>query len=475
VAESIRFDHRMSDADTLMWHVEQDPLLRSTITVVWRLDRPPNRERLDDKIERATRTIPRLRQRVAANPLSIATPRWEFDPNFDRSFHCRFLKVVRDRSWRAVLDMAQVIAMQAFDRARPLWEFYVLDDLANGGAAMVMKLHHSISDGVGLVQMTSSLVETYREPDPNRSPKPMPPEPEVRPMTRRERVWDALAYEGSQRLGRARRMVEAVGQGLGDAVLSPVGTVRRLGAGVASTARLLAPVAAPLSPIMGGRSLSVHFDTISLSLPALKAAAKLVGGTLNDAFVAGVAGGLRRYHERHGAPVDTLRMTMPINVRGEGDGNRAGNRFVPARLLVPVGIADARERILAIHELVRAQRSEPALGLLDDVSSVLRRLPAPVYTVLFGSMLKGVDFVTSNVPGPPMEVFVSGARIEGVFGFGPLSGAAANLTLFSYLDHLGLAVNTDRAAVPDPDVFVECLKGGFAEVLRLASAPPPAS
>ena len=164
MAEPTRFEHRMSDADALMWHIEQDPILRSTITVVWLLDRPPDRQRLDDKIERATRVIPRLRQRVVSNPLSIAPPRWEVDPHFDLSFHCRFLKAVRDGSHRAVLDMAQVIAMQGFDRARPLWEFYVVDQLADGGAAMIMKLHHSISDGVGLVHMTSNMVEAVPRP-----------------------------------------------------------------------------------------------------------------------------------------------------------------------------------------------------------------------------------------------------------------------------------------------------------------------
>jgi WS/DGAT/MGAT family acyltransferase len=468
MAESMHFDDRMSDADSLMWHAEKDPLLRSTITVVWHLDRPPDRARLDDKIERATRTIPRLRQRVVSSSVSIAPPRWELDPNFDRGFHCRFLKVIRNGVWRDVLDMAQIIAMQGFDRARPLWEFYVLDGLHDGTSAMIMKLHHSISDGVGLVQMTSSLVETYREPDPSRRPKPMPPEPEGQVMTRRERFWDALAHEGAQRVDRARRMVGALGQGIGDAVFRPLDAARRLSEGVASTARLLAPVSAPLSPIMKRRSLSAHFDTVALSLPALKAAAKRVGGSLNDAFVAAVAGGLQRYHAHHRAPVEALRMTMPINVRDAANGNRAGNRFVPARLIVPVGIADPAARLRAIRALVAHQRAEPALGLLDDVSGMLRRLPAPMYTALFGSMLKGVDFVTSNVPGPPVDVFVSGAHIESVFGFGPLSGAAANLTLFSYLDRLGLAVNTDRAAVPDPEVFLACLEEGLAEVLALA-------
>jgi hypothetical protein len=83
-------------------------------------------------------------------------------------------------------------------------------------------------------------------------------------------------------------------------------------------------------------------------------------------------------------------------------------------------------------------------------------------------MLKAIDFVTSNVPGPPFPVYVAGARVEHMVGFGPLSGAAANLTLFSYDGELQFGVNTDPAAVPDPELFVDCLERGVAEVLSLA-------
>jgi diacylglycerol O-acyltransferase len=197
----------------------------------------------------------------------------------------------------------------------------------------------------------------------------------------------------------------------------------------------------------------------------LKAASKAASGTLNDAFVAGVAGGLARYHAAHGRAVSTLRMSMPINVREGETAARAGNQFAPARFSVPLDITDPVARMRTIRGLVGRQRAEPALGLLDELSGVLNRLPTSVLTVLFGSMLKGIDFVTSNVPGPRTEVFVSGSRIDAIYGFGPLAGAAANITVFSYLDQLGVAVNTDRAAVPDPALLVECLEAGFAEVL----------
>src|SRR5262249_7830808 len=149
-----------------------------------------------------------------SNPLSLAPPRWEVDPHFDRSFHSRYLKANGERTLRAVLNMAQVIAMQGFDRARPLWEFYVIDDLVDGSAVLVMKIHHSISDGVGMVKMTSSMVETYRDADPERAPKPMPPAPPAHVLGPLERFWHAFAYERERQVVQARRAAGALGRGL---------------------------------------------------------------------------------------------------------------------------------------------------------------------------------------------------------------------------------------------------------------------
>jgi diacylglycerol O-acyltransferase / wax synthase len=466
VAPEMRFEHRMSDADALMWKVEKDPLLRSTITVVWILDRAPDRARFTDKVERATRLIPRLRQRVVSNPLSIAPPRFEVDPFFDCAFHVRWIRAPGEGSLRDLLDLAQPMAMQGFDRARPLWEMAVVEGLENGRAGMIMKLHHSLSDGVGLVQMTTSLIERARERDPSRPPKPMPPVPEVHVMSQWERVLDALGHERRRLFGRARRTAASVARIAGD----PLGTARAAVDASGSVARMLRPVTEPHSPVMRGRSLSLRFDSLSVSLERLKAAARRIDGRLNDAFVAGILGGMRRYHEEHGESVDTLRMTMPINVREAGSETVAGNQFAPARFAVPLGIADPVERMRAVQDLVREQRNEPALPLVQEVSALLNRLPTAISTAMFGTMLKGIDFVTSNVPGPPFEVYVSGARVEEIYGFGPLAGAAANVTLFSYKGDLGIAVNTDPAAVRDPERFIECLRSGMEEVARVGDA-----
>src|SRR5581483_9321543 len=163
------------------------------------------------------------------------------------------------------------------------------------------------------------------------------------------------------------------------------------------------------------------------------------------------------YHLHHNAPVDELRMTMPINVRNDDTEDLAGNQFAPARFAVPIAIADPVERMATVRELVRRQRAEPALALTEPLAGLLYRLPTSVSTGVFGAMLRGIDFVTSNVPGVPIPVFFAGARMEAQFAFGPMSGAAANITLVSYLDELQIAVNSDPAAVPDADVFHACL------------------
>jgi hypothetical protein len=168
--------------------------------------------------------------------------------------------------------------------------------------------------------------------------------------------------------------------------------------------------------------------------------------------------------------VDALRMTMPINLREGADAGRAGNQFAPARFAVPIAIRDPLRRMRALHELVAAQRAEPALPLVEEVSGLLARLPRGLAAGFLGSMLKAIDFVTSNVPGPQFPVYASGAQVVGMFGYGPLSGASANITGFSYDGRFQIGVNTDRAAVRDPDRFVGCLREGFDEVLAVAPA-----
>jgi len=462
MTEEMRFEQRMSDSDALMWGIEADPLLRSTIIAIAVLDQAPDHEQLMAKVHRGTLDIARLRQRAVSPPWRVAPPRWVVDPNFDLRYHVRFTNAVGDGSLRSLLDFAAPIAMQSFDRARPLWVFTVVEGLANGQAALIQKVHHAVTDGVGGMKMAMMLLDLERDPAPSTDELPPPPEPEsYSPI---ELLRDGLAHERRRQLGIAQRSV-------GDAraaAARPLDTMRSAAMGAASLARMLRPVFAPMSPIMTGRSLSARFDVVSAPLGEMKAAAKKADGRLNDAFVAAIAGGLARYHERHGVPVEALRMSMPINIRAADSEVMGGNQFVPVRFAVPMNIADPLERMRQVRELVATQRAEPALAFTEAVAGILNRLPTGMTTQLFGGMLKGMDFVTSNVPGAPIPVFLAGAQVTANYALGPLSGAAINATLLSHLDDVFVGINSDPAAVPDPEVLTECLEEGFAEVRKVA-------
>ena len=471
---ALHFEDRMSDADALMWHIEADPVLRSTILSVCILDRLPDLGRLEAKIDAAAALIPRLRQRVVVDPLGLAPPRWEADPSFDLRFHFRRAALPGGGSVRELLDFAAPIAMQAFDKDRPLWEMHLVEGLEDGRCAFIMKLHHAISDGVGLVKMTECLIERGPEEDFSAGVTPLPPAASEAPGAW-DRVGEALAHRLRDGADKAKRTVAFLAGGAARVVRHPAEQARELRDTLESIGRVLAPASEPLSPLMRGRSTAVRFDYLPVSLAELKRAGKAVGGTVNDAFVAGIAGGLARYHEAQGAPAESLRMLMPVNVRTGDKADHAGNQFAPARFEVPVGTADPARRMRSIGRLCRAQRDEPALPWIEEITAVLGALPAQLTGGLFGAMQKTTDFTTSNVPGPRHTNWMSGAKIVGFMPFGPLAGAAVNCSVFSYDGTMHVGINTDPAAVADPDLLVECLRKGFDEVLCVVGADEAAA
>lgn len=460
---SVHFEDRMSDSDALMWAIEKDPMLRSTITTAMVLEAPVDWDRLTRTFERASRVVPRLRQRVRSNPLSLAPPRWEIDPNFDLRYHLRAARAVGTGSFGDLLAMASPIAMQGFDRARPLWEATVVEGLSEGRSAIILKIHHSITDGVGGVRLMLELFDL----DPDAGDRPMPDPPPVRIMNQTERFVDALQHETRRQLGLARRAGAGSIEGLRGVGYDPQGSFVATSELAASAVRLLRPVATPLSPIMQARSLSNHLEVLSMPLDVAKKVGKLIGGTLNDTFVGGVVRGMFLYHREHDQVPPSLRMGMPISVRGAASMDTAGNAFVPARLEMPIDVEDPEELLTTVRRRCVAARDEPANQLVEPFSNMLNRLPTTLLTQVFGSMMRGLDFQTSNVPGSPLPLYLLGVPVQAIFPFGPLAGAAVNVTLLSYQNELNVGVNLDPAAVSDVDLFMRCLHTAYEELLDL--------
>jgi diacylglycerol O-acyltransferase len=451
----------MSASDAFSWYMEREPALRSTVvSVIW-LDRPPDWDALVARLDRMTRFMPSLRQHVVESPFRLNTPRWTFDPDFDLNWHLSRVDAAAPHTKDVVLRLVRRAAMAAFDRDRPLWEVTVVEGLEGGGAALILKIHHSLSDGIGGMQMLAIMCDEQREPaDLGEMPAAPPGEtPDLRALLTGAAA-SAAARSARLALIGATEAIPVLARYARD----PLGQLRGAAAMTRSVYRTAAPILDTRSPLMRERAMTRYVAMIEVPLDELKRAAKAVDGTINDAYLAAVTGGLRRYHERHDVTVESLRVVMPINIRAEGDAEW-GNRITLQRLVVPVGEPDPATRMRLLHQVTQAARREPSLPVTDAIAGALNLLPAGYV----GGVLKHIDFLASNVPGLPVPVYLAGSKITGFFAFGPTIGAALNLTLVSYGGSCDIGLNIDTAAVPDPDVMLECLHEGFAEVTALGA------
>jgi WS/DGAT/MGAT family acyltransferase len=487
MGEAERFARHMSDEDALMWSIEKDPVLRSTIVALAIFDRPPEWHALRRRLARATHSIPRLRQRVASPPLRLGPPRWVDEPSFDLDYHLRRVRVPAPGDLETLLAAVQPIAAASFDRARPLWEFTLLEGLRPdvlpdpgtvGGterAALVMKVHHAVTDGVGGMALLAQLVDlepgSRRAEEGDGEHEDTPPVTPPEPLSAVALVRDSLVHTERRLLGIARRTPATVAAASFAATRDPLAAAGQVAHTMRSVARALAPATAPMSPLLRGRGIGRRLALFDVSLDDLRRVGKITEGSVNDVFVAAVLGGLRVYHAQQGSDVEYLRMTLPINLRTRAD-EPAGNKFAPARFPVPAHVVDPAERIRAVRALVQEWRAEPALALTGTLAGILNRLPTATTTALFGGMLKSCDFVATNVPGAPVPVYAAGARVDRLYAFAPPTGAALNVSLISHCDTCCIGVVVDTTAVADPDALVQSLREGFDEVLALADPLP---
>jgi diacylglycerol O-acyltransferase len=454
------FNHHVSEADAFTLQLERDPGLRATIVAVILLDGPVDWSRLVDRMDRATRLVPTFRERLVATPLRLAAPRWLHDEDFDLSWHLRRLRIPAGSGLPGVLDFARGAAMDAFDHDRPLWQFTLLEGWDQDRAALVLKVHHALTDGIGGVQIAAHVVDGTRDGEDLGQ---MPPAPSDRAMLPFESLAEAVGHDVRHLVDQAQGLVRRTPGALWGAVRDPVGASLTVLDDARSVARMVRPVTFTRSPVMRDRRLGRHLELLDVELESLRAAGAVADGTLNDAFVAAIAGGMRLYHQAHCACVSELRVTMPISTRA-ADADIGGNHVTLVRFDLPVGITDPVARMAAVHEICRRERDEQGLQHSEAVAGALNLLPVTVSS----QMLRHVDLLASNVPGLTSEVYLAGAKVEGFYPFGATLGSAANITLMSYRGTCHVGINTDAGAVPDPEVFRQSLVDGFEEVLASA-------
>lgn len=449
---------RMNEIETVMWRAERHPQWSSTISAIGIFDTAPDWDRLVAAHDWAIHMVPRFRHRVVEPALPVGPTAWEVDPNFDLGYHLRRVTLPAPGGMRQLLDLAQSLAMNPFDRRRPLWESVLVEGLEGGKAAYVLKLHHAWTDGLGGIQLLSMLQSRTRDHTPN---KPMPALPEAVPTDRMalaaSEVLDQVRAAPGLLKGAAGMLLRRPDDLAGDAV-KLAGSVQRTFA---------KPPAKPSPLLAGGTGRVWRFHTLECPLSELKKAGKSAGGSVTDAFIASLLGGLRIYHEKHDVAIDELPMMMPVSMR-KSDDPSGGNKFAGSMLAGPIGLADPAERIAAIHGLVLSVRSEPALMLLGGIAPVFNRIPPAAAHFALSRVGAAADMSASSVPGIPFETYVAGAKVERMIPFGPLPSVAVMATMVSHCGTCCFGLNIDGTAVKDDDVLADCFQQGLDEVLELA-------
>ena len=454
----------LSPLDYLLHRGEARPQTRSAFLGVEILDRPADWARLREAMDRASRVVIRMRQKVVIPSVPVTPAQWVVDPDFDLDYHLRRVALPAPGTLRQLLDLAEVILASPLDLERALWEAVYVEGLDGGRAALLSKFSHAITDGVGGIALFGQVYDTERDAPP----RPMPPLPIPRDVTSDDLVRRGLSRLPATALSAGRAFVsEAVGSAE-RLVRRPSATVAEAVSFADSARRVLGPPPAEPSPLLRRRSLTARTHVLEVPLADLRAAAKSAGASVNDAYLAALCGGLGRYHETLGVPVDALPLAIPVSLR-TADDPAAGNRFAGVTIAAPVGEPDPAERMRLIREQVIAGRNEPAIDVIGRLAPVLSLLPDPALLAIT-DRITPPDVQASNVPGYTQETFIAGARVERQYGMGPLPRVAMMAVLISRAGICTLTVRYDTLSFAVPDELEKSLQLGLDEVIELGRA-----
>ena len=415
-------------------------------------------ERLSRYTLAALDSIPRYRQRVEWVP-AFGHPVWVDDDRFNLNFHLRHTRLPLPGDERSLKRLVGRLFSQHLDRSRPLWEFWVVEGVENDRFALVVKVHHCMVDGIAGVQLLQALLQIMRdaqERDPEEwHPRPAPGRIELARGEFTHRV------DGLRKLS---HFMPRVRENLS-------GVRKLLQSGMKPTPRTLF-TEKDVSPYR-------RFDWTSFDLGDVKAIKNSLGGTINDVVVATVTGAVRRFLFRRNQDVDTIeqfRTALPVNIRQAG-GPTVGNAVAMLLADLPVSEPDPVRRlhkVIAITtELKKESNQTGGAALIEDIADLTTK--AIVSELYKAAMeLRSYNLIITNVPGPPMPLYMLGAEMQAIYPMVPLMrNQNLGIALFSYNNGLHWGFNADWESFPDVHEFVEDLEAAFDEYRTLAAARVP--
>jgi WS/DGAT/MGAT family acyltransferase len=454
----------MAALEALLYRGDEHPRMLSLVGGLYLLERPPPQRRLMQSLERASRAFPRLRQRAVVPPLRLVLPHWVDDPDFDLASHVRHVPVAAPGSLREVLDTIRPELSSPLDDDRPLWEALLLCGIEGGRSALFLRMSHAMMDGIGALRLSEALFDAGPAPAKkrfSRSSMPAAPSPA-------ELQGQALARMPREALAGALRLLPGLLGTTRSALQNPAAFARAAEGYVASVRRVTG-LACPPAPALSGRGFSRRCAVMSVPLPRLKRAARKLKSSINDLYLAAIAGALHRYQTTVGVAPKDVPLAVPVNLR-RGNEPSAGNYIGALNLTLPASEPDPVRRLQLIREAVQAGRAEPALRAHSLLAPLLSRMPDILLERVL-AVIPRADVQASNMPGPAARPYLAGRRVLAAYPFGPVPAVGAMITMLSVADECFVGVHLDPASFTRPEALLSCLQEGFSEILEAGGQP----
>jgi diacylglycerol O-acyltransferase / wax synthase len=411
--------------------------------------------------------LPPLRWRLAEVPLGLDYPYWVDDADFDLGYHVREMALATPGNDSQLAEQVARIISRPLDRARPLWELYVIEGLESGCVAVLTKIHHAVIDGLSGAEIMGLLLDLT----PEGRELPAAPEPSAGGDP------GQLEMLGRGLLGVPRypaRLLRALPSALPNLEHTPFGVLPGAGTLTRVTNVLRrdgidrGDLTAPKVIFSGRISPHRRFVFGRLSLDDVKAAKNAHGTTVNDVVVSICAGAVRRWLVEHDdLPETPLVAQVPVSVRTGDEFGTYGNRILLMAAPLFTDVADPAERLARTHEALLVMKEQHRALPADLLQDANHFIPPAVFAraarLTFGLATSRAgrstwNLVISNVPGPPFPLYMAGARLEAHYPVSVITdGMGLNITVMSYMGHMDFGIVADRDQMPDVERLMEWL------------------
>ena len=428
---------------------------------------PPKLSEFLDHIESRLHLVPRYRQKLAVPPLETGRPLWIDDPSFNLSYHVRHTALPAPGDEPMLLALCGRIFSQRLDRAKPLWELWLVEGLEGDACALITKTHHALVDGISGVDLSTVLFDLSPEGPPTAAKAPAPPwVPQPEPGAA------LLAARGLEGAARAAAGVATGALGAATRPEQTLARAREVAAGIGEIAlnTLSSPPDTPFNVPPGPHR---RIEVVRAGLDEFKQVKNAFGTTVNDVVLAVVTGALAFFLQSRGRRTEgvELKACIPVSVRADEDSEALGNQLTQIMAPLPVFIDDPVARLLHVKEAMDGLKESRQALAASAIASLQGFAPPTLHAQASRMNFSGRFFnlLVTNVPGPQFPLYVLGRRLESMFPIAFLAGdRALAVAIMSYNGGMNFGLLGDYDALPDLAIVAEGIEASLAQLVELA-------